>query len=213
MYRSVFLVFTSIVLGFYALLWGAELVFPKSSASAVVLVASAVLGIWIVRPGWNLRSGRLGGYCLLLFVLLLASALIAAWFLTFFKIPLPYDFSTFKITATAPAIAAITGIEELLFRQVMYRWLEQRHISGRSIVIATALAFGAAHLGPVFIGSQTGATFFLLQSMLMLWIGALLGETRNATGSWLMSWLGHFGYNVAVLYFLSVAHTTGSCFN
>lgn len=87
----------------------------------------------------------------------------------------------------------------------MNRWLEQRQVSGRYIVIATALAFGGAHLGPLVYESQIGVTFCLLQSMLMIWIGALLGEIRNTTGFWPMSWLGHFGYNVTILilYFLS----------
>lgn len=180
--------------------------FPKSGASAVVLVTTTVLGIVIVRPGWNLRPLQCGKYGLMLFVLLFASAAVAAWFLAFFKIPVPYDFTTLKIAAAVPGIIVITGIEELLFRQVMFRWLEQRQVSGRSAVAATALVFGCAHLGPIFIGSPIGATFFLMQSAYMFWIGALLGEIRHTTGSWLMSWLGHFGYNVAVLYFLSVAH-------
>lgn len=199
-------IITYAVLGLYALLWGAELLFPKSAASAILLVTVTALGILIVRPGWNLRPVRTGRYYLLLFSLLLVSAAMAAWFLTFLKIALPYDFSTLKISTALPGILAITGIEELLFRQVMYRWLEQRQVSGRHIVIVTALAFGGAHLGPVLIGSPIGATFFLLQSMFMLWIGALLGEMRNTTGSWLMPWLGHFNYNVAVLYFLSIAY-------
>lgn len=180
--------------------------FPKSSASAIVLVAVTALGMGVVRPGWNFRPLQCGKYSLVLFGLLFVSAVAAAWLLIFFRIPVPYDFSTLRIAAAVPGIIAITGIEELLFRQVMYRWLEQRQVSGRSAAAATALAFGCAHLGPVLIGSQTGATFILLQSAYMLWIGALLGEIRHMTGSWPMSWLGHFGYNVAVLYFLSVAH-------
>lgn len=206
MYRTTLTYFVSIVLAFYALIWGAELLFPKSAASAIALVAIIAIGIGVVRPGWNLRPVRLGRYCLLLFGLLLISAAIAAWFLTFFKVAIPYDFSTLKITAALPGIIALTGIEELLFRQVLYRWLEQRRVPSRSIVIATALAYAGGHLGPVFIGSPIGVTFYLLLSLFLIWIGVLLGEIRNTTGSWLMSWLGHFGYNVAVLYFLSAAH-------
>lgn len=206
MHRTTFLTFVCAVLGFYALLWGAELIFQESSASAIVLVALVAFGIWIVRPGWNLRPERIGGYCLLLFGLLLLSAALIAWFLTFFKIPLPYDFSTLKITAALPVIIAISGAEELMFRQVMYRWLEQRHVPGQAIVIATALAFGGSHLGPLVYESLIGVTFCLIQSMLMIWIGVLLGKIRNMTGSWLMSWLGHFCYNVSVLSFLSIAH-------
>ncbi|MDH4259855.1 MAG: CPBP family glutamic-type intramembrane protease [Gammaproteobacteria bacterium] len=204
MHRATLLVFGSAVLSVCGLIWGAEWVFPKSAASAIALVTIVVVGLWIVRPGWNLRPGRFQRYWLVLFSLILASAVAAAWFLTFFKIPLPYDFSTLDIAASVPAILLITGIEELLFRQLMYRWLEQRKATARSTVVATALAFGCAHLGPIFIGSPIGATFYLLQSTYMLWIGILLGETRRATGSWLMPWLGHFGYNIAVLYFLSI---------
>jgi len=205
MHRATLLVFGSAVLSVCGLIWGAEWVFPKSAASAIALVAIVVVGLWIVRPGWNLRPGRFQGYWLVLFSLLLASAVAAASFLAFFKIPLPYDFSTLDIAASVPAILLITGIEELLFRQLMYRWLEQRKVAARSTVVATALAFGCAHLGPIFIGSPIGATFYLLQSAYMVWVGILLGETRRATGSWLMPWLGHFGYNIAVLYFLSMA--------
>jgi hypothetical protein len=136
---------------------------------------------------------------------LLASGAGAAWFLRLFEVPIPYhDLSTRAIVRAVPAILAITGIEELLFRQVMYRWLERQRLSARSIVIATALAFACAHLGPILTQSSIGRTFYLLQSAYMVWIGALLGQIRGATGSWLLSWLGHFGYNVAVLYVLSV---------
>lgn len=206
MNRATFLIFTAAVLCFFALLWGAELILPKSGAGAIVLVASTALGIWIVRPGWNFRPLQCGKYGLMLFGLLFASAAVAAWFLTFFRIPVPYDFTTLKIATAVPGIIAITGIEELLFRQVMYRWLEQRQVLDRSAVAATALAFGCAHLGPIFIGNPIGATFFLLQSAYMLWVGTLLGEIRHVTSSWLMSWIGHFGYNIAVLYFLSAAY-------
>lgn len=205
MYRNTYLQFAAIVLSFYSLLWGAEMLFPKSSASASVLLAFTVFGIFYVRPGWNLRAVRLNQYCLLLFAAIFFSAALAAWVLTLLKISLPYDFSTLKITAAIPGIIAISGIEELLFRQLMFRWLEQRQLARRMIVIATALAFGGAHLGPVFIGSTAGAAFFLLQSAFMVWMGTLWGEIRSSTESWLMSWLGHFGYNVAVLYFLSIA--------
>lgn len=45
-----------------------------------------------------------------------------------------------------------------------------------------------------------------IASHLMLWIGTLRGEIRNTTGSWLMSWFRYFGYNITVLYLLSVLH-------
>lgn len=198
--------FALMVAGLFSLLWGTEVGLPGSGASSIMLVAIAAIGVWFVRPGWNTRPVQFGRYGLILFGLLLASAVVAAGFLTVFRIPLPYDFATLKIAAAIPGIVAVAGIEELLFRQVLYRWLEQRNVSARHIVAATALAFGFGHLGGIVIGSPAGATFFLLQGLFMIWIGALLGEIRSSTGSWLMSWLGHFGYNVSVLYFLSVAH-------
>ena len=205
MHRTSLLTFSLSVLAFCALLWGAEFVFPKSAVGAIVLVTTTVVGLWIVRPGWNLLPRQYRAYWLALFGLLFASAATAAWFLAFFKIPLPYDFSTLNIASAAPSILLITGIEELLFRQLMYRWLEQRKVPARPTIIATALAFGCAHLGPIFIGSPIGAIFYILQSAYMIWIGVLLGETRRTTGSWLMPWLGHFVYNIAVLYFLSIS--------
>ncbi len=197
--------FASAVLALYALVWGAELAFPRSLVSALALVAATALGAWVVRPGWNVRPRQFSGRWLALFGLLLASAGIAAWFLASLDVPIPYDVSADAILRAVPAIIVVTGIEELLFRQVMYRWLEQRRSSTRSIVIATALAFAGAHLGPILTGSPVGATFHLLQSAYMVWIGVLLGQIRSSTNSWLMSWLGHFAYNVAILHFLSLA--------
>jgi len=51
MYRATLLAFGSAVVAFCALIWSAELVFPKSAASAIVVISVIVLGIWIVRPG------------------------------------------------------------------------------------------------------------------------------------------------------------------
>jgi hypothetical protein len=198
------LTFGLVVVGACGLVWMAESVYPKSAASAIVLTAITLVGLWVVRPGWNMRTGVFRAYWLALFGVLLASAYAAAWFLAFFKIPLPYDVRSMDIAAAAPAIVLITGIEELTFRQLLYRWLEQRQASPRTTVVATSLAFSWAHLGPIFIGGAIGAEFFLLQSVYMLWIGVLLGEIRRVTGSWLMSWLGHFSYNVVVLYLLSI---------
>jgi hypothetical protein len=156
MYRPTLLAFGFAVLACFALIWGAELVFPKSAASAIALVTVIVVGIWIVRPGWNLRPARFGGYWLALFGLLLASAAAAAWFLELLQAPQPYDFSTLNIIAALPGAFVLSGIEELLFRQVMYRWLEQRQVSGRSAVVATALAYALGHLGPIFMRVRCG---------------------------------------------------------
>jgi len=126
MYRATLFLSGFAVLVCSALIWSAELVFPKSAASAIVLVTATVLGLWIVRPGWHLQPRQSGRNLPVLFGLLLASAAGAAWFLIFFEVPLPYDVSTLNVVASIPAILVIAGIEELLFRQVMYRWLEQR---------------------------------------------------------------------------------------
>ena len=205
MRRAALLTFAAVVLAAFALIWGAESLYPKTDASAVVLVAVTGVGLWIARPGWHLRPARFSAYWLVPIGLLLASAAGAGWFLMSFEVPLPYGLSTRNLWAAMPAILLITGIEELLFRQVMYRWLEQRGFSGRSPAIATALAFSWAHLGPVFLGSAIGATFYLLQSAYMAWIGILLGEIRRRTESWAMAWLGHFCYNLTVLYVLHAA--------
>lgn len=200
------LIFGSAVLGACALIWGAEALFPKTLVSAIVLVSVIVLGLLIIRPGWGIQPKRFGGYWLVLFGALLASGAAAAWFAILSKVPLPYDVPKLNIIKAMPAILGITGLEELLFRQVMYRWLEQREVSSKIVIVATALAFGLAHLGPIFIGSPIGPTFYLLTSGYMVWIGVLLGEIRRAAGSWLLPWLGHFGYNVTILYILSVAY-------
>lgn len=204
MHRKTLLLFSLCVVAICGLLWGTELAFPKSIASMIVLIAIVVLGISIARPGWNLRPATFQPSWLVLFSLLLASAAAAAWFLMFFRIQLPYELSTLNIAAAVPSILLITGIEELLFRQILYQWLKKRQVSTNSSIVATALAFGGAHLGPIFLGSSIGASFYLLQSAYLIWIGILLGQLRHATDSWLMPWLGHAGYNIAVLYVLSI---------
>jgi membrane protease YdiL (CAAX protease family) len=204
MHRTTLLIFGSAVLVVCALIWSAEALFPESLASAVVLVSIVVLSLLFTRPGWGLKPKRFEGYWLVLFGVILISSAGAAWFALFFQVPLPYDLSKLNLIAAIPAILAITGLEELLFRQIMYRWLEHRQVSGKIAVVATSVAFGWAHLGPIFIGSPIGPTFYLLTSGLMVWIGILLGEIRRAAGSWLLPWLGHFGYNVTILLFLLV---------
>ncbi|NOT98684.1 MAG: CPBP family intramembrane metalloprotease, partial [Sideroxydans sp.] len=131
--------------------------------------------------------------------LLLASGVLAAFGLRLFNIPVPYDMATLNLSAMLPGILLVTGMEELLFRQVMYRWLEQRRVSGRLLVLATALAFACAHFGPLVTHTSALQTFVLLQSFYMAWVGWLLGETRRVTNSWLMSWAGHGCYNLLVL--------------
>ena len=67
-----------------------------------------------------------------------------------------------------------------------------------------AVAFSGEH-GPFLIVGEVGGLFYLLQSLYMVWVGLLLGELRRASGSWVTSWAGHAGYNVAVLCIFSSA--------
>jgi hypothetical protein len=202
--RSALLIYSFAVLGFYILLWGAQWLFPGSVASSTVLVFVTIAGVVFVRPGWNIRPGRPTGYWAVLFAVLLGSAAVAAYVLRLIKISTPYDTLTLDILTLLPGIIAMTGVEELLFRQVMFRWLEEQQISGKGAVLATAVAFAGAHLGPLLVAGSVDGSFYLLQSLYMLWVGLLLGELRRMTNSWAMSWVGHIGYNVAVLVFLSL---------
>ena len=199
MNRVALLAFGVAVVACSALLWGTEVLLPGTGVGAVVLVAITVIAIIVVQPGWNVRPRHLDRRLLLLFGLVVASAAAAAAFLSVVPIPHPYHGAQFHLIGALPTIAAITGIEELLFRQAMYRWLESRTDSPRTAVIATATAFGWMHLGLLLFGEPAHMAFHTLQSLYMVWIGLLLGEIRRLTASWPMSWLGHFGYNVIVL--------------
>jgi hypothetical protein len=173
-------------------------------ASSAVLVFVTFIGVALIRPGWNIRLGRPTGYWAVLFAVLLGSALVAAYVLRLIKISTPYDTLTLDIMMILSGVVAMTGIEELLFRQVMFRWLEEHEISGRGAVLATSIAFGGAHLWQMLTVGAVDGLFYLLQSLYMVWVGLLLGELRRTTNSWAMSWVGHVGYNVAVLVFFSL---------
>lgn len=201
--RPTFVAFGFAVLGFYILIWGAQLLFPGSAASSVVLILVTIAGVALTRPGWNIRPSRPVVYWAVLWSLLLGSAALAASVLTSFKIQTPYDTAALNVLTLLPGIAAVTGMEELFFRQVLFRWLEGRQISGRGAVLATSVAFGGAHLGAMLMARAVDGPFYLLQSLYMLWVGLLLGELRRTTDSWAMSWAGHVSYNVAVLLLLA----------
>lgn len=159
--RHPFTIFSFAILGFYILLWGAQWLFPGSVADSVIVVCAIIAGIALVRPGWNVRPGRPAGYWAVLFSLLLGSAAFAAYVLTSLKIPTPYDSVMLTILTILPGVVAVTGMEELFFRQVMFRWLEQHQISGRGAVLTTSIAFAGAHLGPVFTtGFVEGAVLY-----------------------------------------------------
>jgi hypothetical protein len=200
--RTPFLAFSMVVLGFYLLLWGSQILFPGGTASTVVLVLTTLAGSAFVQPGWNIRPSRPVGYWAALFGLLLGSAVLAASVLRLSKIPTPYDITSFDIVRLLPGLMAMTGVEELLFRQVLFRWLEMQSVATREIVISTAIVFGSAHLGPLLIGGEVDGPFYLLQSLFMVLVGLLLGELRSVTNSWTMAWAGHATYNVTVLYLL-----------
>jgi membrane protease YdiL (CAAX protease family) len=133
----------------------------------------------------------------------LGSAALAAYVLRLSKIPTPYDTTSLNIVTLLPGVIAVTGIEELLFRQVMFRCLGKQHISGKGAVLATAVAFGGAHLGQMLTVEAVDGPFYLLQSLYMVWIGLLLEELSRVTATWVMSWAGHITYNVTVLFLLT----------
>jgi Type II CAAX prenyl endopeptidase Rce1-like len=192
------------MLVFYVVLWGAELVFPRTAASAVVMVGATLAALFIVRPGWNIRAGGSAGYSIVVFGLVLASAAAGTGFLRWFEIPLPYDLSSLDIGRALPGIAAIVALEELVFRQIAFRWLERRDVPQKKIVLATAVAYGLGHSGALLTVAAELRPFYLLSSVYLVWIGMLLGELRRASGSWALSWLGHLGHNVVVLVVLSI---------
>ncbi|MFO0698603.1 MAG: CPBP family glutamic-type intramembrane protease [Nitrospira sp.] len=203
--RTATIQFSLVVLGFYLLLWGAQLLFPGGSASTVALLLTILVGIGFVQPGWNIRPSGSHKYWVVLIGVLLGSAVLAAWVLRLCDIPTPYNtIMPSDIVAYLPGIMAVTGVEELLFRQVAFSWLERQHTTGTRTVVSTALAFGGAHLGPLFVGGEVAGIFYLLQSLYMVWVGLLLGELRRASHSWVMSWTGHVTYNVSILLFLSI---------
>jgi membrane protease YdiL (CAAX protease family) len=166
------------VLGFFAVFWGAQLLAPGTAAPSVVLILATIAGVAAVRPGWNIRPNRPTRYWALLLGLIFGSAALAAGFLSLAKIPMPYDLATLNILAALPGVVAVTGIEELLFRQVMFRWLKARRISGRGAVLATSVAFGCAHLGPLLtqVWAEWRSTSEKFRHAV---VGGLLGENHE----------------------------------
>jgi len=192
--------FYLIVAGFYALLFGLRLMFKDNAPAATgALLATIVAGVYAVRPGWNLVPRRPDASQLLVMAAVPASAVAAASGLVILGIATPYDTLQLDLLAVMPLMLAITGIEELLFRQIAYRWLERRQVPTRAIVPATALAWACAHAGGALAPGYT-MLFVLLQSLFLIWIGVLLGELRRRSGSWPVAWIGHAAYNASFLY-------------
>jgi len=194
------------MMGFYAVLWGLQFVFNDNWVPfAAAVVATTIAGVYIVRPGWNIVPHRIDRRVAVLFVVIIASGVIASALIALSGIPTPYDRMQFNLTALIlliPLMSAFAALEELLYRQVIYRWLEQGHLSDRAVILATATAWGCGHLGGAI--AQPYATFSLVQSLYLVWIGVLLGELRRASGSWPISWIGHVSYNITVLFVLSL---------
>jgi len=186
--------------GLYALLFGLPAVFKDNGLPAVAaLAATVVAGVFAVRPGWNLIPRRVDAGTLLVLAGILASAVLAAMGLVLLGIATPYDKLQLNLLAVMPLMLAITGIEELLFRQLAYRWLEQRQVPGRAIMLATAVAWAGGHAGGALTPGYT-MLFVLLQSLFLIWIGVLLGKLRRRSGSWPVAWLAHLAYNASFLY-------------
>ena len=189
--------------GFYCVVWGAEYLYPHSVASTVVFLFAAGVSLAILWPEWNLRPAKPSMEWAVLFALIVATAFATAQVARFIHLQLPYD-PSLNVVPLLPGVLAVTLIEEALFRQGMFRWLEDRGVTPRTTVLTTAMIFAAGHLGPLVVGPKRLVTFTLLQTLALVWVGLLLGEIRRATDSWLMSWLAHAGYNITVLAFLSI---------
>lgn len=186
------------MVAFYALLYGLLASFKDNSHAATALIAATVVaGLIAVRPGWNFIPRRIDAATLLVYAVTVASALPAAIGLVFLGIASPYDTLQIDFAVVMPLVLAIAGIEELLFRQIIYRWLEQGQLPQRTIVLATAVAWAYGHLGGALTPAY--AVFVLLQCLYLIWIGVLLGELRRRTRSWLASWIGHAAYNMTFL--------------
>jgi len=191
--------FGAVIAVLYGVLWGLPFLFRDDwLPSAAVLAATTVAGVLAVRPGWNLIPRRIDGATLLVLAATVASAVFAAAFLFLLGIPTPYDKLPFDPAAMLPLLFVFTGIEEFLYRQIGYRWLEQGRLSDRTIVLATATAWGCGHLGGALAPAY--AIFALLQSLYLIGVGVLLGELRRRSGSWPIAWFGHLAYNTSFLF-------------
>lgn len=183
---------------FLASLWYTQYIRSPSLGAAVLAVA-VVGGAAVVRPGWNIRPTSTLAGSLLWITLLAASGAAAAAVLITARVPLPYDVPRINVWAALPGMAALVSAEELLFRQVMFRWLESRYVRPRVVIWLTGAVFGMAHLGPAFVSESPLRLFTCLQTLYLTLVGGLLGELRRSSGSWAVSSVGHVAHNVSVL--------------
>ena len=188
---------------FYAILWGAESMYPHSLAGTIVFVFAAGVSLAILWPDWNLRPAKPAWSWALLAALMAVTAIAVAMLARAIHLQLPYD-PSLNVVPLLPGVLAVTAMQEALYRQGMFRWLEYRRVAPRTIVITTAVIFAAGHLGPLVIGATRMVKFTLVQTLVLVWVGLLLGEIRRVTKSWLMSWVAHAGYDLIILAFLSI---------
>lgn len=191
--------------GFYAALWGLSAIFPGNDPLGFALLIVAMsLGAHVVRPGWNLTPTLRRGHArrlIGLFALLVVGATAAAVFLAKSGVRHPYQGMQIDLIAIMPPLLALTAIEEAIFRQIGYRWLEQGNATPRTVALATAIAWAGGHLHGVL---QTEyALFTLLQSVYLVGIGAILAEIRRVGAAWTLSWAGHFIYNIVTMRMLA----------
>ena len=188
---------------FLAALWTGQ--YLKNAWLGGVVLACAILsGIALMRSGWNMRPSGSLARALLNLGLLSVGGILATLVLTATHVVLPYNLSDLRLITTVPEMVALVAAEELLFRQVMFRWLETHTVSPHLTVGSTALVFGLAHLGPAFDVSSPLRIFTCLQVIYLILIGCLLGELRRTSGSWLVSSIGHLTYNFSMLLTLAI---------
>jgi membrane protease YdiL (CAAX protease family) len=155
--------FAAAYLLFAAALWTAQIQ-RNAGFGGAVLGITIVVGLALTRPGWNLRAvGSIVQRCSWSGVLLVAGV-AAALALTAIRAPLPYDLSKMRLLAVVPGMAGLILAEELLFRQIMFRWLQAQSVSPRAVILLTAVAFGLAHLGSAFGPSSPLRLFTGLQA-------------------------------------------------
>ena len=161
----------------------------------MVLVLVTIAGVALTRPGWNIRPNWPVRYWAVLWSLLPGSAALAGYVLKSFKIPTPYDTTTLNILTLLPGVIAVTGVEELLFRQVMFRWLEERQISGRGAVCARSVALGGGQLRAMLrAGAVEGteeAVYRITINPLVWWVW--YGGIVLALGGLISMWPGAHG--------------------
>ena len=165
------------------------------NSSLVILCTFAVYKLIIVRLGdeprddltWRRDSAKQLGLGLLVGFLIMAVAVAVAAILGVYRIVGPGD--TSRLTIELFGVALIPGFtEELLFRGILFRWIEEWGGSWAGLLISSAL-FGAAHsFNP---GSSVVATSFIA-----IEAGLLLGGAYMLTRSLWFPMAIHAAWNL-----------------